>query len=326
MFIYPFRLMEGEGGDGSGNGGGAPPPAPAPSPAPSAGTTLLGGTGGTGGTAPTPSPAPAASGWTKDDSGAFADGWFSRLDGELKDNASLKVIGSVSDLAKAYVETKRLVGTKLEAPNEKSTPEQIAAWRKTVGAPEKPEGYLGEKGTIRPDAIPESMWDKNNEKALLDVAHKHHLSQAALNDILGVYAQQVDGSVKGLAAAEAEHLKKESAALQQAWGSEFETNLGLAQRVAQTVGLDPLTHPIFTSAEVVQAFAKLGKMFSETSLVPGETSSSAAGGVASRISEITDPKSTATIAREYRGEFGPERQQQAAEVYRDLLKAQQQTK
>lgn len=317
MKLWHTALFEGEGGDGGGNGGGAP--APAPAPAPTGGQTLLGGSGSGDGGA---SPAPPVSGWTRDDSGSFTEGWYGRLDGELKDNASLKVIGSVSDLAKAYVETKRLVGTKLEAPTDKSTPEQVAAWRKTVGAPEKPEGYLGEKGSIRPEAIPESMWDKGNEKALLDVAHKHHLSPAALQDILGVYASQVEGSVQSLGENEAAYVQAQMGELKKSWGSEFEANLSLASRVAQTVGLSK-DHPIFTSAEVVQAFGKLGKMFSESSLVSGETSSSVSGGLTARISEITDPKSTATLAREYRGEFGPERQQQAAETYRGLLKAQQ---
>ena len=36
-------------------------------------------------------------------------------------------------------------------PGEGATPEQVAAWRKTVGAPEKPEGYRGDAKTLLKD-------------------------------------------------------------------------------------------------------------------------------------------------------------------------------
>jgi hypothetical protein len=77
--------------------------------------------------------------------------------------------------------------------------------------------------------------------------------------------------------------------------------------MAATVGLDPMTHPIFTNADVVQAFAKMGRLISEDKLVKGGAQSIATT-IQSRISEILDPKSNSQIAREYRGEFGPERQ------------------
>lgn len=311
-WLRSFLFSDAGGGDAGGGGG-------------SGGnqTLMSGGTGDGSGGGGNPPPA-APTGWTND-AGAFAEGWSDRLEGDIKGHASLKALGSVGDLAKAYVETKKLVGSRLEAPNEKSTPEQVAAWRKTVGAPETPEGYLGDAKTLRPEVIPESMWDPKNEKALLDVAHKHHLTPAALKDILGVYAGQVTAGLETHKQASEAHLAGQMTELKKAWGNEFDANLGLAGRVAKTVGLSP-DHPIFTDAEVVIAFGKLGKMFSETSLVSGDPVSSASGGLTARITEITDPKSTALIAREYRGEFGAERQQQAAEAYRGLLKAQMEVK
>jgi hypothetical protein len=309
------RLMEGEGGEGASGGGdgGA-----------AGGATLLGGDGGAA-PAAGESAAPAAWTWAKED-GSFSEGWVDKLPENLRGHAALKVMPSVIDLAKSYVETKSMVGKKLEAPGEGATPEQLASWRKVVGAPETPEGYLGESKSLRPDAIPETLWDGNSEKAFLALAHKHNLPPGAVKEILGFYGESLTKGVQMSAEAEAAHLTAETGKLREAWGTEFDSQLGLASRVAKTAGLDPATNPIFADAEVVKAFAKLGKMFSETSLVAGDTSSSASGGVTQRITEIQDPKSTAIVAREYRGEFGPERQVQAAEALRSLLKAQAEVK
>ena len=87
-----------------------------------------------------------------------------------------------------------------------------------------------------------------------------------------------------------------------------------------TVGLDPKTHPIFTSAEVVQAFAKFGKLLSEDKLVKGD-SSGIDGSINARARDIVDPSSQSQMAREYRGEFGPERQAAAQATLHQLYTA-----
>ena len=287
-------------------GGGAPPP------------TLIPAGGGDGGGG-SPPPAPSSWSWASED-GTLAADWQSKLPDDLKENPSLKTINNLPLLAKAYVETKSLVGKKLEAPGEGATPEQLTAWRKVLGTPDTVEGYLGDAKTLRPETIPEDIWDTENEKQFLALAHKHHLPPAAVKEILGFYGESLIQGVKQSQAGEGEFLAKEGAALKQAWGADFERNLNSASSVAKMVGLDPATHPIFQSSEVVQAFAKFASFLSEDKLVAG------GGGISntiqSRIQDITDPKSQSQIAREYRGEFGPERQAAAQGQYHNLLNAQ----
>lgn len=259
--------------------------------------------------------APAS--WFKDDAGTFAEGWFDRLPGDLKGQASLKAMPSLEALAKSYVETKRMVGARMEAPGEQATPEQIAAWRRVVGAPEKPEGYLGEGTSLRPERIPENMWDGEREQQFLALAHKHHLPPGAVKEIMGFYGEHVAQNFERSQQEETAMLGHESTRLRQAWGTEFDSNLQLAARVAQTVGLDPKSHPIFTSAEVVQAFARMGRLLSEDRLVTGQVRGMA-GSTQDRIQDITDPRSQSSLAREYRGEYGPERQRGAQEQLHQL--------
>lgn len=123
-------------------------------------------------------PAPGFT-WAKED-GAFADGWIDRLPPDLRGEASLRVMPSIPDLAKSYVATKKRIGAKLEMPGENATPEQVSNWRRTVGAPDRPEGYLGETPSLRPEAVPEHLWDTESERKFLSLAHKHHLPPAAV--------------------------------------------------------------------------------------------------------------------------------------------------
>lgn len=282
-------------------------------------STLLSGQSSGSGDATQQSAASAPWSWAKED-GSLNEGWREKLGGELAGNASLKTITSLPDLAKSYVETKKLVGSKLEAPNEKSTPEQIAAWRKTVGAPDKPEGYLGEAKSLRPESVPESMWDVESEKKFLALAHKHHLPAATVKELLGFHAEAISSALKQSQEAEAGVLQAEAAKLKQAWGVDLEANINLATRVAQTVGL-PKDHPVFTNADVVQAFAKLGKLFSEDKIVKGDATG-ITGTIQDRVKDITDPAGTSLLAREYRGEFGAERQAAAQRQLHQLLASQ----
>lgn len=257
--------------------------------------------------------------WAKSD-GAFNEGWTERLPEQLRGHASLKVINSVPDLAKSYVETKAMIGKKLEAPGKDATPEQISAWRKVVGAPDKAEGYYANTPTYRPESIPEEMWNGESEKKFLAVAHKHHLSPGAVKDIVDFYGDSFSEGMKINQQRHHSYLQEETASLRRVWGREYDANLHAAARVAHMAGLDPKTHPIFTSSEVVQAFARMGKLMSEDKLVTG-ASQGISGSASDRIRELTDPKSNSILAREYRGEFGAQRQAAAQAQYHQLLQS-----
>lgn len=296
-----------EAGDSSGGGGGG---------------TLFGG----GGAAAPPvtgqgQASPPSNPWFKDD-GSFTDDWTTKLTGKHKDSPSLKAIRTPHDLADAYVETKGLVGRKFEAPGSDATPEQVAHWRKTVGAPEEPEGYLGDgKKSFRPDGLTEDAWDAATESQFLAIAHKHHLPAQAVREMMEFYGGSVaKGLQQNMAASEA-MLQTEGAKLRQTWGQEYNQNLADAARMSKMAGLDPATDPIFTNAAAVQAFAKLAKQFGESAIVAGGPAS-AVGGIQARVADITNPQSQSVAAREYRGEFGPERQRNAQAQLHALYEAQ----
>lgn len=209
----------------------------------------------------------------------------------------------VEALGKSYLETKRLVGSKAPTrPADDAPPEEQAAWRKLVGAPDTPEGY-GE--TLRPDTFPEELWGKELETKFRGLAHKHGLTPQAAKEIAALHAELVDQGLEANQQQELAALERETSSLRQEWGTNFDRNAHQAASVARAAGLDPLD-PIFREAKYAKAFHALSQLIGEKTLPTGEP---ATGGQAllGRIQDAMDPKSNSTNARTYRGEFGQEK-------------------
>lgn len=238
--------MEGEGVDGSGNGGG----------------TLLGSDGG--GQQQQQFTPTFENALGKD--GAFAEGWAAKAFG-AEYSGPLATVKTMADVNKLLADNMAAARGKAPSmPGEKSTPEEIAAWRKITGAPEKPDGY----GALRPESIPEAMWDKGAESKLAEIAHKHHLNPSALKDIMGLYAETLSTGMQKSEAEFATYRAGEESKLKAEFGKDFDLKVNHAKRFAATLGLK-LDNPIFNDASVVIAMARGHGLVSEDKLINGNT-------------------------------------------------------
>ncbi len=230
--------------------------------------------------------------WT-DPSGAFNKDWTSKLPETLKDAIpTLSKYRGVADLAQAYHSLQVLLGKKGNAIvpiNEKSTPEEVAAFRKALGVPASASEYA-----LKPDKLPDGVtWNDDNGKALAEMAHKHNIPAVAVKEIVSWMLearakQAADAVVEQQAEAALTHTKNVQA-LQQIWGKEFEKNISIATRAALTVGLDP-KHPGLADPELVKALAKFGGIISEDKLVRGDGGGDAFGSPAAMAKDIrTNP-------------------------------------
>ena len=170
-------------------------------------------------------------------------------------------------LAKAFVETKKLVGAKPSAvkiPDEHSTPEDVAAYRKAIGVPDTVEGYR----VTRPEAAL-TDWDETAEKAFLSKMHELGTPPQTVQAILNWYGEYLSAQQRGWHR-EAEAAQQE---LRRDWGPDYAANLGVANRAIQQYGGDPLVdlfaqngmgrHPL-----VVKTFATIGKDLLEAGAIP----------------------------------------------------------
>lgn len=197
-------------------------------------------------------------------------GWRESLPDDLKAEKSLESFKDIPALAKAFVETKKLVGQpRVKPPTDASTPEELSAWRKALNIPEDAAGYLS-VGVKVPEAVA-SMWDEAEGGAFLKTMHAVHappgVVQAALNYEAERVAAEHNAAVKARQGAAAE--------LRREWGPTYDANLGHANRaITEFGGNEAVTflnetrlrdgsvladHPI-----LVKAFSKIGNALVES--------------------------------------------------------------
>lgn len=191
--------------------------------------------------------------------GTFADGWTNNLP---EDSAAYKdtlsKYKSVPDMAKALANANALIGKKLGVPNEKSSPEEVAAFRRSLGIPDSIDEYK-----FAPDALPEGMtWDDNNVKNYAEIAHKHNIPPAAMKALVTEHAKMEHFKMQGIQAQiEKQHVEAVNT-LKKEWGNEFEKNIGLAKQAAKIAGVNANSQG-FADPEVVRGFVRMAQMMSE---------------------------------------------------------------
>mgnify|MGYP001612693061 CR=1 FL=1 len=190
-------------------------------------------------------------------------------------------------LAKAFVETKKLVGAKapaLKIPDATSTPEEVALYRKAIGVPDTPEGY----GVKRPEAAATADWDAAAETALVGKLHGIGTPPNVVQAILDWYGQYLSDQQAGWRR-EAEAAGQE---LRRDWGANYAANLGIANRAIQQYGGDALVdlfadngmgrHPL-----VVKTFSKIGLDLMEAgAIAPTGTAAVTPEEAAERVKEL----------------------------------------
>lgn len=173
----------------------------------------------------------------------------------------------VESLAKSHNGLAELLGKKAQAvvpPNEKSTPEEIAAYRKAIGVPESPEGYK-----LKPDNLPEGVnFDEATAKRAAELAFKHNVPASAMQEFMKFdmeRAAMMQQAAAGMIEAQLESGREE---LQRVYGDKFGEKIELARRAALTAGVDPASHG-FVDPQVVKAIVNLAEKLSDDRLVEG---------------------------------------------------------
>lgn len=210
--------------------------------------------------------------WSLNDKGEFGEGWLDRLPEEFKD--SKQILGQFKDpasMAKTLVNQQRLLGKKADAivvPNDKSTPEEWAAFRSKIGVPENADAY-----TVRPNDLPEGFeWNESQAKAFNAFAHEKGLTPTQAEALMSWDAQrsaQQAQAAQQQAAAEFDAGKK---ALAEAWGDKFDTNMAVVKRACQVTGLDPNAKGLSDPAVVV-ALERFARMVSDDRIVSADATS-----------------------------------------------------
>jgi hypothetical protein len=174
----------------------------------------------------------------------------------------------VESLSKSYQGLEQLLGKKANAivpPSEKSTPEEVAAYRKAIGVPDSPEGY-----NLKPEQLPEGVvWDESVAKRAAELAHKHNIPASAMSELMKFDMERAALMNQAAAQMIETQLETGRAELQKVWGDKMPEKIELARRAAVTAGVDP-TSQGFVDPQVVKAIVNLAEKLSDDKLVAGD--------------------------------------------------------
>jgi hypothetical protein len=179
--------------------------------------------------------------------------WYEKLDNDLRENPSITKFKSEGDLAKSYVELQKTLGKdKVIVPNDKSTPEEWAAFWKKAGMPEKEEEYSADQE----DMAEQVRLTEDQVKEFRKAAYAQGVSKKQFDAMFGTYKkltnarlnQELD-NIKGLR-------NTSETALRQEWGAAYEKKVDGAQKVIDTFFKDKGIRPEFSILANDKGFIK----------------------------------------------------------------------
>ena len=184
----------------------------------------------------------------KDDAGgAGGAGQSAKAPGEAFDwpkyrdsinDATLKAYSerfqSFEEVLKTNQTQRQELSDRIRLPSDKATPEEMQKFRKSLGVPDDPKGY-----EIK---LPDGLKVSDDDNAIIDawrpIAHKHHVSSKAFNEMIAeslklsqTLETQFENRLKEAQATTEAELKKE-------WSTDYDKNLALAKRAAISLGGD----------------------------------------------------------------------------------------
>jgi len=193
--------------------------------------------------------------------------WTQQLPKEYRENPeyskALTGFEKLDDFAKSYFELTK----KSDIPGEKATPEEVTAFWKKLGYPEKPDQYAVAK--------------EENAGTFVAAAHAARLTDAQAKEL---WKHVSEGTARQYAAGQqamAAQMADTDAALKKEYGDKYETTLELMKRGMGSSGVQQLllSTGLAGNPAIVKAFIALGAAQRESGSPMSDASSS--GGIKS---------------------------------------------
>ena len=153
------------------------------------------------------------------------DNWRNDMaGGDEKFMKQLDRFGSPTDVFKSYREVQSKLSSQpaaLEKPGEDSTPEQISAYRESIGVPESVDGYNldSEDGTVIGEDVKEKL------DGYLEYAHANNVPQDQVKSTVDWFLKDVEAAEQSRKTANDEARIEGTAELRSEWGGEFQGNM-----------------------------------------------------------------------------------------------------
>lgn len=154
---------------------------------------------------------------------------------DISADPSLKDIKDVAGLAKSYVNSQKMLGSRIAIPGETATEAERNEFYAKLGRPEKPDAY-----EFKDDGLPNEIYGRQEILQTMRTSmHKHGLSKKQAEAIFADYTALMHGNITKLS--EEATGKKTAAveALKKEWGGNYDKNLAIAKAAFKKFGADP---------------------------------------------------------------------------------------
>jgi hypothetical protein len=216
--------------------------------------------------------------------GALAENWRDGLPESIRGEKCLDSIKTIGTLAQSYVHAQKSMGAnKVTIPGENATPEEIDAFHKALGRPDKMEDYATDKVEL-PKGI---VLDDAEVGKFREFAFKQGLSQAAFEAALKFDVERVKSHIAAQTAAANAEYEETKAKLLQEFGDKADSVVAQCNQAMRTFGLVEVLrdHGLLSNYTVIKALAKIGGSIGESKL-KGDGGTPAEGDPETRLAEI----------------------------------------
>ena len=173
----------------------------------------------------------------------WPDDWRDKLaKGDEKARKRLDRFQSPADVLRSWQELEKRMSSgevKAKLPDN-ATDEQLSAWRKDNGVPDKPEGYL--------DALPKGLVIGDEDKPLLEGylqrVHGKNVSPEVVAETLDWYYSQQEEALAAQATADREQEQAAADVLRAEWGGEYRSNINSIKAFLSSAPADDSGKPL----------------------------------------------------------------------------------
>lgn len=196
-----------------------------------------------------------------DDAGAFKPDWWKAAG--VSENLGKKFTRPEA-LARSYESLESKISAKgIIPPGPNATQDERNAFYKALGRPDKPEDYAFQKPEkIGDQAVPDAAWDANRAAKWQNKLHEIGVPKDQAQKIVeAAIGESVEG-MSMISKAQQQIVAQGKDALNKEWGSDYDKNLGAAQRAAEQFGF-PKDHPGGNDPHFLKFLAKVGNAIGE---------------------------------------------------------------
>ncbi len=210
--------------------------------------------------------------------GVLNEGWRGTLEEGLREDKSLMSFKNVGDLAKSFVNTKKMVGQNVIAiPGDTSTEGDWQEFHKAGGRPETVADYNLKAPEGFPEEALEQVFPKARLEAWQERFFKGGVSKKAADLFIAEFAQDMVADLQTMSQSKETAIAELVSDLATDWGAAFEQkkhlgNIAMNEAASSMVGGQLVVNEEFkarlvqkagSDPDIIRAFANLGEKFAE---------------------------------------------------------------